>query len=127
MNVRVSMGMAVVLAALVLAGFAGCASSGGGGGGSAYGNASGNATATASGFGGDITVTITMANCVITGVQVQGDAETPTIGGVAVTRAPGIIQKYNSADIDTVSGATITTEGIKAAAQAAIDKIVSGN
>jgi fumarate reductase flavoprotein subunit len=124
MKVRVT--VLLILAALVLAGFTGCASSGGGGG-SAHGSASGNATAVAPGFGGDISVSITMANGVITDVQVTGDSETPTIGGVAVTRAPDIIKKYNSADIDTISGATITTGGIKEAAQAAIDKIVSGN
>jgi fumarate reductase flavoprotein subunit len=122
----VTVSVSFVLAALVAVMCFSCASSGGGGA-APIGNATGSASGTAPGFGGDITVTVTMADGFITDVQVVGDAETPTIGGVALTRAPGIIKKYNSAQIDTISGATVTSGGISAAAQAAIDKIVAGN
>jgi fumarate reductase flavoprotein subunit len=114
----------LVLLALALV-LAGCAT--GGGSAAPIGNATGTAEATAAGFGGDVTVAVTMADGFITDVKVTGDRETPTVGGVALTRAPGIIKKNNSAAIDTISGATVTTSAISTAAQAAIDKIVSGN
>jgi fumarate reductase flavoprotein subunit len=123
MNIRKSI-VVFAIAALVAA-LAACASSGG----SAVkliGNATGTASATAPGFGGDVTVTVTLADGRITDVVVVGAAETPTVGGVAITRAPGIIKKYNSTDIDTISGATVTTGAIKTAAQSAIDAVVAG-
>ena len=40
--------------------------------------------ATAKGFGGDVTVSITVTADEITDVTVQGDAETPALGGVAI-------------------------------------------
>jgi fumarate reductase flavoprotein subunit len=111
----------VVVAAL-LAVLAGCASTGGGSA-APIGNATGSAEATAPGFGGDITVSITMADGFITDVKVVGDLETPTVGGIAITRAPGIIKRNNSPVVDAISGATVTTSAISAAAQAAVDKI----
>jgi fumarate reductase flavoprotein subunit len=117
----------VVSLALVLAGFVGCASTGGGPVAAPIGNATGTASAVAAGFGGDITVTITIAKGYITDVQIVGDDETPTVGGVAVARAPGIIKKNNSGVLDAISGATITSGGISAAAQEAISKITAGN
>jgi len=90
------------------------------------GNATGTATGTAPGFGGEITVTVTLADGIITDVVVTGDGESPTIGGPAILRAPNLIKRYNSAQFDAVSGATITCTGVSIAAQAAIDKIVSG-
>jgi fumarate reductase flavoprotein subunit len=116
-----------ILAALLLAGLIGCASTGGGGSAAPIGNATGSASGTAAGFGGDITVTVTMADGFITEVKIDGPSETPTVGGIAITRAPGIIKKNNSAQFDAVSGASVTSTGISAAAQAAIDKIKAGN
>ena len=91
------------------------------------GNATGSATASAPGFGGDVTVTITMADGYITDAVCTGDGESPTIGGPALLRAPNMLKKYNSAQLDTISGATITTLAISEAAQTAINKIVAGN
>jgi fumarate reductase flavoprotein subunit len=93
---------------------------------SAIGSASGTAEGTGSGFGGAVTVTVTMADGWITEVRVTGPGETPTIGGIAITRAPDLIKKGNSARFNAVSGATITSNGIMAGAQEAIDKIVAG-
>jgi fumarate reductase flavoprotein subunit len=78
------------------------------------------------GFVGDITVTITMVDGYITDVQVVGE-ETPSVGDVAVTKAPRLIKKNNSGVLDAISGASITTAGISAAAQEAINKIVAGS
>ena len=91
------------------------------------GNATGTATGTAAGFGGEITVTVTLVDGIITDVVVTGDGESPTIGGPAILRAPNLIKRYNSAQFDAVSGATITCMAVSEATQAAIDKIVSGN
>jgi len=113
-------GFLMVLIAVVLIG---CASGASAKGPAPLGNASGTGTGTAQGFGGEIKVTITMDKGIITNVVVVGDAETPSIGSIAVTRAPGIIQRNNSADFDAISGSTITCMGISEAAQAAIDKI----
>jgi fumarate reductase flavoprotein subunit len=114
--------------AIVLAGLAGCASTGGSSSAAApIGNATGTASATMLGFGGDITVTITMADGYITDVQVVGNDETPEVGSVAVTRAPQLIKKNNSGVLDAISGASITTAAISAAAQEAIDQIVAGS
>jgi fumarate reductase flavoprotein subunit len=116
----------VILGILALV-LAGCASTGGAVASAPANNASGTASATAAGFGGDITVTITMADGRITDVQVTGDGETPTVGGVALTRAPRVIKKNNSGQFDAISGATITSNAISAAAQEAIDKITADN
>ena len=116
--------LAGLLAALILAALICCASSGSAA--APIGNATGTATGTAQGFGGEITVTITMANGFITDVIVVGDAETPSVGSVAVVRAPGIIKKNNSPELDAISGSSITAGAISEAARAAIDKIAAG-
>ena len=107
----------LLLAGIIFA----CASSGGKV--APIGNASGTATGSAFGFGGDVTVTITMENGYIVDVVCKGDGESPTIGGLALMRTPDSIKKANSADIDTITGATITTIAVKEAAQKAIDEI----
>ena len=92
----------------------------------AIGNATGTESGSAQGFGGEVTVTVTMANGFITEVVCKGDAESPTIGGPVLLRAPGQIIRYNSAQFDSISGATVTSMAVAEAAQAAIDKIVAG-
>jgi fumarate reductase flavoprotein subunit len=115
--------------ALVLAGIVGCASTGGSTAAAVppIGNATGTASATAFGFVGDITVTITMVDGYITEAEVIGNDETPSVGSVAVARAPGLIKKNNSGVFDAISGATISSTAISTAAQEAIDKIIAGN
>jgi hypothetical protein len=66
-----------------------------------------------------------MENGYITDVKIDAPGETPSIGGVAVARAPGIIKQNNSADIEALSGASVTTKAISTASQAAIDKILA--
>jgi len=114
-------GMCALLAGVVLC----CASSGGSG--SPIGNATGTASATSAGFGGDVSVTVTMANGFITEVVAKGDAESSTVGGPALLKLPNLIKKYNTAQVDAIAGATITSMAVKAATQEAIDKIVAGN
>ena len=90
------------------------------------GDATGTATASAPGYGGEVTVTVTMVNGFITEVVAIGPDESPTIGGAAIMRAPPRIIRFNTTDIDIVSGASITTMAITEAAQKAIDMIVAG-
>jgi uncharacterized protein with FMN-binding domain len=68
-----------------------------------------------------------MENGKIIDVQIEAPGETPTIGAIAIERAPGIIIRNNSPDIDIISGASITSIGISTAAQAAVDQIAASN
>jgi len=78
--------------------------------------------ATAKGFGGDVTVTITVSDNEITEVNIKGDAETPALGGVAVeTLAPAIL-KAQTPHVDALSGATVTSNAIIAAATEALEQ-----
>lgn len=114
-----------LIVCVLLGVLAACATSGGAAA-APMGSAAGTATAAAPGFGGDITVSVTMAGGYITDVSIDAPGETPSVGGIAVARAPGIIIKNNSADIEALSGATVTTQAISTAAKAAIDKILAG-
>ncbi len=75
----------------------------------------GTYTATAQGFGGDVTVTITVDAESITEVIIEGDSETQGIGSKAVEQLPEAILNAQSAEVDGVSGATITSKAIQTA------------
>ena len=62
----------------------------------------------------------------ITEVQIVGDAETSGIGSQAVDQLPALIQAAQSAEIDGISGATISSSAILAAAQSCINQ-AAGN
>ncbi|MBR5207369.1 MAG: FAD-dependent oxidoreductase, partial [Erysipelotrichaceae bacterium] len=76
--------------------------------------------ASASGFGGEVTVKVTFKGEDITKVEVSGPNETSGIGSNAVEQLPAKIEEADSADVDVVSGATITSEAIKSAVRKAI-------
>jgi uncharacterized protein with FMN-binding domain len=73
------------------------------------------------GFGGTVTVTITTDGNTITDVTAEGADETPTVGGAALEELAAQVLESQSAEIDGVSGASFTSDGIRTAAQAAID------
>ena len=77
-------------------------------------------TATEGGFGGDVTVTLKVAEGKITGVEITGEGETPGVGTNAIEQMPQKILDAQSYDVDVVSGATITSTSIKKAAKAAM-------
>ena len=83
---------------------------------------SGEYEATAKGFGGDVTVTITVSEAEITNVTIVGDAETPALGGVAIQTLPEEILKAQTPNVDILSGATVTSTAIIAAATEALEK-----
>ena len=81
---------------------------------------SGDFTATAKGFGGDVSVTLTLTDSVITGCTAEGKDETQGVGSEAIAKMPGAIAESGSIAVDGVSGATVTSTAIKEAAAAAL-------
>ena len=73
----------------------------------------------ADGFGGTVKVTLTLENSVITAVSAEGANETEGIGSLAIANLPATWAEKNSI-CDTLSGATITSEGMQKAAAAAL-------
>lgn len=72
-------------------------------------------TATAAGYGGDIKLTVTMEGDTIKDIVVDEHSESEGIGADALPELVEAAKKANSAEIDNVSGATVTSEAFKAA------------
>ena len=79
-------------------------------------------TGTAKGFGGDVTVTLTMDGDKIVAASIEGKDETPAVGGAALETLEKQIVEAGSDEIDGVSGATLTSTGVKEAVKAALAK-----
>jgi uncharacterized protein with FMN-binding domain len=77
-------------------------------------------TATAKGFGGDVTVTVVVDGDDIVSVEAVGDSETNGIGSNAIEQLPAKIAEADSTEVDGVSGATVTSNAIKEAVNAAL-------
>ena len=75
---------------------------------------------TAKGFGGDVKVAVTIENGVMTGIVAEGPDETVGIGSVALEKLPGAIVEAGGLNVDTVSDATFTSNGILEAVKAAL-------
>ena len=69
-------------------------------------------TGKANGFMGPVTVTVTVEGDMITGVTVDSHNETNGIGTMAVEQLPAAIVAANSADVDVVANATMTSKAI---------------
>ena len=86
-------------------------------------------TASAMGFGGDVSVTLTVADGLVNSIVFTGADETPGIGADAVEKFNEAVKQYEGAAvadaaiaIDAVSGATATSNAAKAAlAQVLVD------
>ena len=78
-------------------------------------------TGTGKGYGGDVTVTVTMDGDKITKVEAKGDKETAEIGGKAITDLPAKFVEKNSAEVDVIAGATVTSKGLIYAVKNAMD------
>ena len=81
---------------------------------------SGTFSGTAKGMG-DVTVTITLKDDVITDVQAVGENETDGIGSAAIEKLPSEMVAGNTINVDAVTGATITSDAIISAASAALE------
>ena len=85
-----------------------------------YGSGKTTSMGTAKGFGGDVTVTLTLADGKITGCTAEGKDETEGVGSTAIDQLPGAIAESGSIAVDGVAGATVTSNAIKEAAAAAL-------
>lgn len=100
---------------------AGCSSSGNDqSAASASAGVSGTFEGTAQGKGGDVTVTLTLTDSKITDVSIEGKDETPGIGDTAMETMAQEIKDSGSIGVDTVSGATVTSDAVLEAAAAAL-------
>lgn len=77
-------------------------------------------TGVAKGFGGDVEVTITFQGDQMIAVTAKGEKETEGIGSKAIEELPDEILKSNSAEVETITGATVTSDAIIEAAKSAI-------
>lgn len=80
----------------------------------------GTYTASAAGKNGDVTVEVTVSDTAITDVKITAQAETEGIADDALKNIPAAIVEANSTDVDGATGATITSDAIKAAVDAAL-------
>lgn len=82
----------------------------------------GTGTGTADGFGGPgaISVTISLKDGKISDVKAEGPKETEGIGSVAIAQMPAAMVERNSINVDGISGATFSSNGILQAAEAAL-------
>ncbi len=78
--------------------------------------------AVAAGINGDVKVTMTFSDSAITDVVLDVSGETASIGGVAADELKTALMEAQNAEIDVVSGATITSEGVIKAAQKCINQ-----
>lgn len=82
--------------------------------------------AAAKGYGGDITVEVTIKNGALTDLKI---VSAPNEDGAYLKMASSIVKdilKSQSASVDTVSGATYSSTGIRDAAEAALLKAKTG-
>ncbi|MCD8083641.1 MAG: FAD-dependent oxidoreductase [Clostridiales bacterium] len=82
---------------------------------------SGTFTGAAEGFGGEVTVTLTIEDGILTDVTAEGADETEDVGGRALELMPQTMTAANSVEVDGVSGATVTSNAILEAAAQALD------
>jgi len=77
-------------------------------------------TGEAEGYGGKLVVSVSMNGEDITDVTVTEHHETQGVGTRAIDALPDAIEEADSIDVDSVSGATVTSEAIKAAVSQAL-------
>ena len=64
-------------------------------------------------FGGDIEVTFTVKKGIVNDLDISGPKETTEIGGKAINKIKKSMQKSGKFEVDNVSGASVTSKGIK--------------
>jgi len=82
----------------------------------------GTYSASAKGIASDVTVTMTFDENAITDVQIDVSGETPGIGADIGKQMEEAILSGQTPDVDTVSGATVTSDAIRTAAAACISQ-----
>ena len=82
-----------------------------------------SAVATAHGLDETVTVTLSVEDGVITDVKAETDKADSPIGAQAIEKLPAAMLEQNSVKVDAVSGATMTSNAILAAAAEAYLRI----
>ncbi len=83
----------------------------------------GTFTGTGTGRNGDITVSITVKGGAVTETHIVSESETPEIGGVAEEALLAqFLEAQKTADVDVVTGATLTSDGVLDALDEALEK-----
>ena len=77
-------------------------------------------TGKAQGMMCEIVAEVTVADGKIVDVKLTGAEETPSLGGVVLEEMPAKIIEAQSADVDGMTGATVTTDAVKAAVNDAL-------
>ena len=70
-------------------------------------------TETAKGKNGDVDVTVIISDGKISDIQIGDNKETPDIGNKAIAELPAEMIKGQTYEVDAISGATITSNGMK--------------
>lgn len=86
----------------------------------------GTYSAEAVGFGGKLTVEVTFSEDALTDVAVTEHNETPDLADAALEETPAAILEAQSWDVDSVSGATLSSEAIKSAVRDCIEQAEKG-
>ncbi|MDO5134076.1 MAG: FMN-binding protein, partial [Eubacteriales bacterium] len=79
-------------------------------------------TKSAQGFGGEVSVSITFSGDDIAAVEIVGDQETANVGQAAIPTLTQQVLDAGSAEIDGVSGASITSQAVRDAVTAVISE-----
>ena len=77
-------------------------------------------TAAAQGYGGEVTVTVTLTDGVITDVTAKGEGETNGIGSKALETLPAAMKAGNTVNVDVMATATVTSKAVIDAAKDAL-------
>lgn len=82
----------------------------------------GSYTTTAMGYGGEFEVVTTLKNDQLQDVVIKEHNETPSIGGVALEQMIEMMKEKNHYDVDTISGATKSSQALKEAVEKAYEE-----
>ena len=80
-------------------------------------------TGTAPGFGGDITVTITVDDGILSDITAEGPNETQGVGSIAIDQLPAAMLEKGTWDVDALTGCTFSSTGVIEAAKAAFAQL----
>ena len=81
------------------------------------------ATAKATGIGGDVVVEVKADAATIYEVNILEQNETPGIGSVAAEKLPAAMVEGNTIEVDSITGATVTSTAIKTAVAEALSSL----
>ena len=82
----------------------------------------GKYTGTAMGYTGEITVEVTVAEGKVTEITIVSQGDSPEVAGPAFEAIIAAIKQEQSLEVDLVSGATFSSEGLIAAVKDALIK-----